>query len=41
MSEIENDLLWILDYKLLENSVQDWVIALVVAAIALMALYIV
>ena len=41
MSEIENDLLGMLDYKLYESSVQDWAIALVVADIALMALFIV
>ena len=41
MGQIENELLGILDYQLLDNSVQNWLFALTVAAIALVVLYVI
>jgi small-conductance mechanosensitive channel len=41
MNQIENELLGMLDYSFLDNSVQNWLIALAVAAIALIILYLV
>jgi small-conductance mechanosensitive channel len=41
MNQIENELLGILEYSFLDNAVQNWLIALAVAAIALIILYLV
>jgi small-conductance mechanosensitive channel len=41
MSQIENELLGMLDYKLVGNSVENWLIALAVAVMALIVLYVI
>jgi small-conductance mechanosensitive channel len=41
MNQIENELLGILDYRLLENSVQNWLFALIAAAVALIILFLI
>jgi hypothetical protein len=41
MNEIENDLLGILEHSLLGNAVRDWLVALGIAVITLVLLYLV
>jgi small-conductance mechanosensitive channel len=41
MNQIENELFGMLNYKFLDNSVQNWLISLAVAAVVLIVLYII